>query len=501
MKKDLVEQAYIAVDFLTPTHVGAGNEKAWDSLVQYYDQRNKKLYIYDLDAYLRKKTYEELNRITNDIINASFSPKFEDIKDCIIHEFDCPIPPEKNNPIKTLIRNGEGYPYLPGSSIKGALRSVLFNYLYKKVKVDEKKIEESLFGKIDNNLMRLIQVSDAYFLNSRIYATKLFNLKNSGGNRFEGAWKSALKRGNETKFKETGFVTHFETFSGKSVFRINIAEKVYQLLEPDTPPNANHIIQQQGSTIEFIFQIVNNYTRNFIKKEIDFFDEYQTDKTNNIRNKLQDLLKNVPNSNQSCVLRIGMGSGFHAITGDWQFENHLLESIIQSKKTEKFYKSRKIAFHPVNQDYEMRLMGFARLTIVDEQEKDSILQKLEEAKIAKQKSLKNISLLSLAEETEDKPQTEIPVQNTIVETKENTSMLNYPRQDKLKQGDKVQAIVKRREGSQVFVQLCVEGLEREFSFKYHASDLIPGAVVEVQITDYNKKQKEIQHVIFSKKLS
>ncbi len=46
------------------------------------------------------------------------------------------------------------------------------------------------------------------------------------------------------------------------------------------------------------------------------------------------------------ILRIGAGSGFHAMTGDWQFENHIETGVHRGGRNDgkKKYKSRKFAF-------------------------------------------------------------------------------------------------------------------------------------------------------------
>jgi len=54
---------------------------------------------------------------------------------------------------------------------------------------------------------------------------------------------------------------------------------------------------------------------------------------------LSTLFKNI-------LLRLGAGSGFHAMTGDWQFDDHTETGYHQGGRNhgKKKYKSRKLAF-------------------------------------------------------------------------------------------------------------------------------------------------------------
>lgn len=77
--------------------------------------------------------------------------------------------------LKECLHDGMGLPYIPGSSIKGAIRTAILTTLAKdrtlesKIKTFGKKmgagqVEKDLFGKDPNNdIFRFLQVGDAYF--------------------------------------------------------------------------------------------------------------------------------------------------------------------------------------------------------------------------------------------------------------------------------------------------------------------------------------------------
>jgi hypothetical protein len=69
----------------------------------------------------------------------------------------------------------------------------------------------------------------------------------------------------------------------------------------------------------------------------------------------------MPENGQSCILKMAAGSGFHSITGDWQFDDYSIDGVDTSRKISrgtlknvKSAKSRKIA---ILNDNEFTLMG------------------------------------------------------------------------------------------------------------------------------------------------
>ncbi|HZH66943.1 MAG TPA: RAMP superfamily CRISPR-associated protein, partial [Flavisolibacter sp.] len=106
---------------------------------------------------------------------------------------------------------------IPGSSIKGTIRSILGKYLLKQTKQHQFN-DRALFGNISNNFIRL-QVSDVEINTiGGIYPFKTFsgdvkddiiNVYNKLKYEGIGMWKHEQKGGHGTDFDETGFVTYF----------------------------------------------------------------------------------------------------------------------------------------------------------------------------------------------------------------------------------------------------------------------------------------------------
>ncbi|MDR3272566.1 MAG: RAMP superfamily CRISPR-associated protein [Flavobacteriaceae bacterium] len=305
--------------------------------------------------------------------------KLEAVSDKIIS-----LPTDTANDVKSFIKNElSGNPIIPGSSLKGAVRSVILDYLIgtqKPTRLDEK----DYFG--DSNkgdeLMRFIKFSDAEFSETTIVNTKIFNLKGSGNN-WTGGWKHEFKGGTNDKYKPNGFNTLCEALlpSEKSVCSIMLSKISFGKIV-----NQNLIHEKQKLfDLKELFQIINNHTKAYLDKEIQFFTQFFTDKTNEIIESLNNIKNQIPNDNSYCVLKMSAGSGFHSITGDWQYDDYVNIGIWSGGRNDgkKKYKSRKIAIH----DGVFSLMGFVKLQPISDEElgRRNLEKEAEKQRIANEK--------------------------------------------------------------------------------------------------------------------
>ena len=98
---------------------------------------------------------------------------------------------------------------------------------------------------------------------------------------------------------------------------------------------------------------------------------------------IENLLKLIPSDNTYCILKMSAGSGFHSITGDWQFDDYSTGTFDRKRNKEGkvLPKSRKIAIHGEN----LLLMGFVKIRPVSEadietakREKEQMMLRLQE---------------------------------------------------------------------------------------------------------------------------
>lgn len=375
MSELLNEKYNVELEVLTPLHIGAGAEKDWMKGADYISD-NGKVYILNHKKVL-KNLKGDANEFSNFLLTKDdrglknkLSGSLETVSDTVFIS-----PTGSENDIKTFIKNGlTNKPIVPGSSLKGAIRSVLLsNFVENRSIIDRRnrRFEEDIFGSANkgDEFMRFVKIADAQFDRTELINTKIFNLF-LDQNELSGGWKHKGGKYGETnnKYKSIGFNTIYEIIPRyqKSLFSFSLAKKALENLVKDgsfrVSEKKKEIINSDISST--LFLIINEHTKKYINKQIAFFNKYQNDKTEFIVRSLENLKEQIPNDNSSCVLQMSAGSGFHSITGDWQFDDFSISSINGNdrnrgmKDGDKSAKSRKIATDGETFD----LMGFVKLT-------------------------------------------------------------------------------------------------------------------------------------------
>ncbi len=350
------------LEILTPVHVGSGEkwqqhvdfliidreviiidqEKIYNELLHIpandgqtaldvYTQLLSKGNLYKLEAYLR-----DLDIEWKDKALAVFDYRQE----------------EPAQEIGSLIRT-MGKPYIPGSSIKGAILSVIVNTVKRKRNIDTGKYRsersdwkfiDDTVGRFERAISRYLRPSDVEIADTELCNIQLFNLYQN----FD--WESGYK---------TLKLLTLETFAAgaKGQFQIAIDVDWLELAEKHKvyAKNEKLVINRQHPVQELFF-LINRYTYEHLQKEIAFFENYnQVEGSEEIIATLRGLQAQTINNEDACILRMSHGSGFHAITGDWMFGSHLTP--VDQPHKGKRYKSRKLANYLP--------MGFIKITLPD----------------------------------------------------------------------------------------------------------------------------------------
>lgn len=360
----------LKIDVLTPLSIGAGAEKDWVRGVDFVVNKGK---IYKLNLKKIVKEGVNIDRLTSffaskneqGIINLITEPKLEKVSDFVM-----PLPADSPNDIKAFVKNQlTGKPILAGSSLKGAIRSILFDYLR-----DRERDENQVFGSSvkGDEFMRFIKISDAEFDGTSLVNTKIFNLQMKMD--WVGGWKHGL---NETgdDFNSNGFNTIYECLKPNQSGLASIMLSLSQYDKID-----NHLYKKEKREIlekdlTFLFEVINHHTKEYLEKERAFFKKYSADKTDLIIYSINKLLSLIPSDNSYCILKMSAGSGFHSITGDWQFVDYYDRQFDRKRADKKdlkiagkiLPKSRKIAVW--GEDH-FDLMGFVKLTAISEEQKE-----------------------------------------------------------------------------------------------------------------------------------
>lgn len=348
-----------SIKILSPVHIGGGAEKNWQRGADFVHherrifvlQQNKvwnNLDDREQSRYMTLMSLGKLNELErflcdsldlNDVASRSF-------------EYDGSF---KSSEIKTLLRDGNGEAYIPGSSIKGAMASAIYHFLYNAIKpnhYNDLTVKE-LLGTFDRALGRYIRPYDSSKIATIVSDIELYNLYREGMD-----WEGDYKDG-------SGFPMAVETFAPESegTFRLSLAQELGDFMATQADKMNRALLPSYYKMLfgtspqQNLFRVINAYTHTHALREKVYFEKYNDlEDIDLVIEKLEDIiaLTETPSSD-TCVLRMSFGSGFHGITGDWRSSNHSdtvynpdKMNMIYSHKTKQKeasrYKTRRLAF-------------------------------------------------------------------------------------------------------------------------------------------------------------
>ena len=350
----------IKIEVITPISIGSGAESDYVKGADYVEKGGR---VYLLNLHKMVDAGIDIGKLTaffehqdeNGVLQI-LTNKLGDVSDKV---YDATV--SSDNPIKAMVKNElTDCPIIPGSSLKGALRSHIFKFLGG----DKNSKDKELFGDMNKgeNFMRFIKLSDFEFDDSVLVNTKIFNLKMNENGNWQGGWKHGAYQTNSS-FKPTGFNTIYESLKPQSVSYgcIMLSEMMFDRVL-STKGNLN---QRELLSLNNLFHIINGQTKEYLLKERQFFETYnQAEGVVDIIDSIDHLLSIIPDNDNACLLKMAAGSGFNAITGDWQFEDYTGGNLNRKKKDNPFAadakpKSRKIAISGKRKE----LMGFVMLSL------------------------------------------------------------------------------------------------------------------------------------------
>jgi len=346
---------------LTPVHIGAAREKHLARGVDYIAKDGSILFL-DEQKILTKL---RIDQYCNDLSRRKLQDSLAQLGiDQFVKE-TVPVAGEIGTDIKIHVTEPIGNrPYIPGTSLKGAIRSILFHH----AKRPQHKKEQEAFGWIQEDGFRYIQVGDSHFEESMYINTKTFNLMKRG-HEFEGGWKGS----NQTNpdFSPKGFTFPYECIGIHQIadIRIVMNSDGYEKATKRKDYKGKSLVKEVNTLSQVLtnkknlFQIIQTYTDQYLQAEIDFFTKYSNQQTDTIIAALTSLKEK---NSQAPVIRVGQGSGFHSITGNHHFPtDHSINGINNWGKGQlngrDSAKSRKLAFERLGDEYVFYPMGFVQL--------------------------------------------------------------------------------------------------------------------------------------------
>ena len=461
---------YIELEVLTPLSVGAGNEKDWIYGVDYVT-KNGKVYIIDME---RAVEITGSTQLANALSQGNSGTILDSLQGNNLQKASSRVfqlPAQTTNPIKSFLRTQlMDKPLIPGTSLKGAIRSCLFNHLHGRVIKDgSNDTNETVFGKMDDGSVftRFIHVGDIIMPETQLVNTKIFNLKGTlWKDNWTGGWKN--KGVTNPKFKPEEFNTLYECVVPGQVSYgiINIEQALYDFF-CSYGKSQNYADKKKeliDGGIEALFAAINTVTKAYLQKELAFFRAFpEADRSDDIINSIQALLNKIPSEDTSCVLKMSAGSGFHSITGDWQYNNYFDEpkfwpEINQAtgKKDrnagKKRYKSRKIADY----DGKLSLMGFVILRWIEDENK------------GKQQYRKHFEMMKLSE-TE-----EVALRKQKIEQQYNLILQEAQQladdkkwNEAINKAEEAAKLLKENTDAQKLIQSCQANIQQELEQQYN----------------------------------
>lgn len=355
MSKEIRPQKSYTIQLTTLTPVCIGNGGKMVSTSDYvFDKANKQIHYINKEAVAQKLAdHDELmdkyiqgiihgmdNNTTHfDLRNflektLSLSPK-----EYISYSVTANIKSAKD--LNTIIKDAKGNPYIPGSTIKGALKNAMaYRLVDKKCIEDFAKKVNHIFIQFEREIMgkSVRKLSPKTFSNLNAIKSfdkelKLFN--QNIDNLFVKREKNEEGKVIQEIAIHNPLVSDSEKISSSKIKVVDIkrvhlhAKDSIPIVWESIPAKISTTFQlklEEEEDIHKLFQQINNFTFNNISSELETLD-YHTSKTNDnniIISQLEEFQENIEHLSASeCILRIGFNKGFYFNSiADLLYNNH-----------------------------------------------------------------------------------------------------------------------------------------------------------------------------------
>lgn len=376
----------VKIQTLTPIHIGSGEFlKNNSDFVEYKDGGDSYISIIDPKKILELIGVEHINDWVNLIerkgdtkeyvakIGRNATPKSYSLR--IVTNFASSI--KKEETLKECIHDGMGRAYIPGSSIKGAIRTAVLATLTDRMSglenmvvtrknekkiVAAKQIESKVFGGDPNSdIFRFIRVGDAYFGKGCELSTRVVNLNIRERKDLKDFSKPQLVEAIGVDWE-----TEFQMKVDKAYY--DWARSHWDFDNPKVKPLGS--LPKEIQDISSLFALINAHTGKLVKDEVDYWKEVEkggfvgADEYIENMKSICDEVK-ACKSGKECVLRIGHASGWRFMTGAWAEKLNNFDSDIVSAARPKNFNYQQYDFPKSRRlDEDSDVFGFVKLSIL-----------------------------------------------------------------------------------------------------------------------------------------
>lgn len=349
---------------LSPVHVGSGKDylRGADfdlqrNLITVFDSHQLQRDIEKAGAKVQQRYLEELQKERSNLFDFFRAVGW---KSSDYRRYELPVDNGSIREIKAQIKDGFGQPIIPGSSLKGSLRTALLHHLIEQeadsqriqnilqrfqgmntrnIRHPSDEIERYLFGSDpQKNWLRVLQVPDVLFEREQLQlfqAKILSKTQNGYGFKKLGREKQNLPE-KDVKWATSIVLEALNSNSQSQPFEIALDGFLlsHQRFQP-TP-----FAFPEGRSF---WEIVKNHFRRLAESEQQFFSEIGYREAANF---YRDVILKERGQNE-VLMRLSWGSGWHFMTGDWltPAQKSLVRKLfgLGKRNVDEFPKTRRLA--------------------------------------------------------------------------------------------------------------------------------------------------------------
>ncbi len=348
---------------ITPIHIWSGNEYGTSEYIESKVKTNKGNVVdifkrINIDEYYSSLDEDKKDDFIANLSDGAFKLGDYDknIKFKKYNAYDkCKEKPTVNQKIKEHIRSAKEF-FIPGSSIKGAIKTALLynlldedripdliDYLIPKSRMNKKEYKEfekrynkfmkRIFSSYEGNpaqynIMRFMIIADSSSIkNPSIYDVISVMAKDYGKNQFYSRNRNVVRSFIETIDRNRKLESTITlNYNQDIINRLNLNDKE-KLLD-----------------LNYIKKSIYNFSKDYIKHEIEFSEDYNISYLEKFYKDIEKI-----NTPETPLLKIGAGSGFLATTITLKIKNYNEHYYNKVRETLKhtypfeFPKSRKIS--------------------------------------------------------------------------------------------------------------------------------------------------------------
>jgi len=334
----------VKLSTLTPVNIGNG-----ETLSQFCDYIYDNGFVYYLDFDLIAQELSKLpagDRLIDEFVAIVRNQAGKSVKNRFrIKSFlgkigldfkrlaskEIPADDEIKEQIQLQVKTG-GRPYIPGSSLKGAIRTAIVNYFFteeseRNIQSTKRYIGQDILGEYDKDILKFLQVSDTMpFEEEDLRIVKFYRFTFKSESMDIPVVKEVIPPGRESTFT-----------IGFKVRKAHQVDSRFEFLE--------------GEKASLLFEIINVYTRKNVENELKELKRSSGSELQAVKEFYASLLDAIDTADvtKEAYFRIGSGKTFYDNTIAHKLSEPFLKQIIKSnyKKVDlKFFpKTRSLALY------------------------------------------------------------------------------------------------------------------------------------------------------------